>query len=254
MGSRDLAHFGAANHFVDVLAHRRRAQGLPALSVNWGWWPEAGTAEALEAYYPRIGLNPISSESAFSEIAALLRIGCTEATVTSIDWKIFKPICEARGPFPFLESIRTEEPDAANRAESGDTDFRRLWAQTAADDRGDMLVAHVQEHLSRVLGFKNPQDIDVKEGFFNMGMDSITTLEFTRRLEQSIGHAFPATLAFEYPNIDVLCRHLVDGVLGGEPPSPPDDASASRSKESFRGLSEEDLVSLLEKKLKSLNK
>jgi myxalamid-type polyketide synthase MxaC len=78
MGSRDLAHFGAANHFVDVLAHRRRAQGLPALSVNWGWWPEAGTAEALAAYYPRIGLNPISSERAFNELAALLRIGCTD--------------------------------------------------------------------------------------------------------------------------------------------------------------------------------
>ena len=261
MGSRNLAHFGAANHLLDILAHFRHTQGLPALSVNWGWWPEGGTADTLDAYYPKIGLNPISTDEAFNELAALLRIGCPQAAVTSVDWKIFKPICEAKGPVPFLESIRAEEPDSGKEAESEETDFRRRWTETPPEERWDILVAHVREHLSYVLGFEDPDGLDIKEGFFNMGMDSITTLQFTDRLQQSIGHAFPATLAFEYPNIESLCRHLMDDVLReesvtaeeAEPAASPDYVPAFETEEQFGQLTEDDLVNLLEEKLKSLS-
>ena len=253
MGSRDLAHFAAASHFLDSLAHFRRAQGLPALSVNWGWWPEGGTAEALDAYYPRIGLNPMSSEDAFNGLSALLRAGRTQAVITSIEWKVFKPICEAKGPFPFLEGIYAGEQIPCGPDESADTDFKRLWAQTAAEDHPDVLSAHVREHLSHVLGFENPDDIDSREGFFNMGMDSITTLQFTKRLEQSIGHAFPATLAFEHPNIEALCKYLIEDVLGDKLPVPFEEAPAHETTERFRGLTEGELVDMLEKKLRSLD-
>src|SRR5690606_2459563 len=39
-GVSGMAHYAAANCFLDALAHYRRAQGLPALSVNWGLWEE----------------------------------------------------------------------------------------------------------------------------------------------------------------------------------------------------------------------
>jgi short-subunit dehydrogenase len=44
LGVSDLAHYAAANCFLDSLAAYRHAAGLPAISINWGTWGEADEA------------------------------------------------------------------------------------------------------------------------------------------------------------------------------------------------------------------
>ena len=128
-----------------------------------------------------------------------------------------------------LEGIRTEEQAPGRTDESENTDFGRQWTRTAMEDRPGVLSAHIREQLSHVLGFENPGDIDAREGFINMGMDSITTFLFMKRLVQSIGHAFPVTLAFEHPNVEALCRYLLENVLGSEPPVPSEGDFSARA-------------------------
>ena len=45
IGQPGQGNYAAANSFLDALAHHRKAQGLPALSINWGAWAELGFAE-----------------------------------------------------------------------------------------------------------------------------------------------------------------------------------------------------------------
>ena len=107
-GSKALGHYAAANGFLDALAHDRRAHGLPALSVNWGWWSGGGmTSAETEAFFRRIGLGEMSAAQSLETLGRLLADRTVQKTVAEVDWDAFKSIYEAWGPRPLLQEVET---------------------------------------------------------------------------------------------------------------------------------------------------
>jgi acyl carrier protein len=105
-----------------------------------------------------------------------------------------------------------------------------------------------------ILGVDSPGSIDPQQGFFDMGMESLTALELKSRLEKGLGCALPSTFSMNYPNIEILAGYLASQVLGWEN-SPASAVAAGPAggadpvSDEIATMSEDELAALLDSEL-----
>jgi len=262
-GSQGLAHYAAANHFLDSMAHYRRSLGLPALSVNWGWWDGQGVVtDDLAHFFAQIGLKGMPAESALDCLRYLLEIDAGQQAVAAIDWQKFKPIYEIRGPQPLLAQITVETAVDSLPVETSEN---RLISQLKAlplEEKWELLLTHVCEQVADVIELDSPESLDADQGFFAMGMDSNMTVELRNRLQSSLACVLPLTVAFEYPTIQELVSFLANDILKFEAPINSEQPTVERMEECLSNneqngkrwdaLSAEELLSLVDNELMTI--
>jgi myxalamid-type polyketide synthase MxaE and MxaD len=265
LGSKGLGHYAAANTFLDALAYHRRAAGLPAVAVSWGVWEQIRLdSHAERRIVEQSGLRPMPSTRALGALGALLQSERPHAIVASIDWSALVPVYEARRRRPLFDRVR---PAAAPRPRPGRQavdDARQRLESADPRDRRDLLIAHLQREAGRVLGLA-AAEVDVEQGVFDMGMDSLMTVEFKSRLERSLRHSLPTTLTFKYPTMIAIADFLMGDVPGFDAaaaaaaaapdPAPvaataaPKAAGTPTPASALDQMSEDELATLLAEKL-----
>ncbi len=86
--------------------------------------------------------------------------------------------------------------------------LRHQWLQTAVNEREDLLKHHLRREIASMIGAKPTNS----QSFFDLGMDSLLSIELSTRLSSSLELSLPATLALEYRTLDDLTRYLT-GIL-----------------------------------------
>jgi NAD(P)-dependent dehydrogenase (short-subunit alcohol dehydrogenase family)/acyl carrier protein len=209
-GSRNQSHYSAANRFLDVLASHRRAIGLPALSINWGPWAEGGmTSAEADTLLRRIGVRALKPQIAIRALDQMLASGVADVAVADVDWSLFRGSYEARGKQPFLDHISQGRALKPHAAPAG-TFVEQLRA-ISPTERKRQLLRFIQSEVAKVLGL-GARLPDLEQGFFEMGMDSLLTLEFKARLETAFAASLPTTLIFDNPTIEALAGFLIDEI------------------------------------------
>ncbi|MEH1804166.1 beta-ketoacyl synthase N-terminal-like domain-containing protein [Nostoc sp.] len=79
--------------------------------------------------------------------------------------------------------------------------------------RQEELITHVRSLVAKVLGLKQPQSIGLQQGFFELGMDSLTATELKEQLQNSLGCSLSPTTLFDYPTVAALANYLETQVL-----------------------------------------
>jgi len=216
-GSKGLAHYAAANAFLDGLAHARRAGGSCALSVGWGPWADGGMAsgrdreEALE----RSGLSALDPDAALAALGALLGAPAAHRVVVSAKWPVFRALYDATPAASFLREI-----DAAAGSENNALCTLRAAALGArvralpASARAAAIAEHVRAEVARVLRAE-PDRIDVDQPLNTMGLDSLMAVELKTSLQADLDVSIPVVALLKGPSVAELARDLCARIDGG---------------------------------------
>ncbi|MFI7671290.1 type I polyketide synthase [Nocardia sp. NPDC049526] len=224
IGSAGQANYAAANSFLDALAVRRRAEGLPGLALAWGpWQQDIGMTGALDrtamGRLERLGLAPLDrtdglrlfdeSLTAVEPVSALLHLDTDKLRLeahTDAVPAALRGFVRARGR-------------SATTSSDGPSLGERLHGVAEAKRRGVVLDL-VREHVAAVLGYGSVDDIGPDRGFDELGFDSLGGVEFRNRLSKVTGLSLPSTLVFDYPTAGDIAEFLLAQTVVTAPAQP----------------------------------
>ncbi|MFZ4851162.1 MAG: beta-ketoacyl reductase, partial [Caldilinea sp.] len=258
IGSPGQSNYAAANAFLDALAAAGRSAGRTVLSIGWGSWggttlaaERTGSGEAL--------LDPALALRWMHSLLAQHRSGAV--SFLAMDWDEFRRASAA--PLPFLSALDLQPPPSAESTQTpgSSPSLRTELLQALPDERPERLSLYLKQEVARVLGaYELP---DSHQRFFEMGMDSLMTLQLSNRIQTTLEIQCPIPWIFEHPSVALLTRYLLNDVLElpaapGAPPAtkdfdPPTSPPQSHdTAEAIRQMSTTELTALIDQELAML--
>nr|CUI25727.1 Polyketide synthase/Nonribosomal peptide synthase [Streptomyces sp. MG11] len=276
LGGPGQANYAGANAFLDQFAQWRRTQGRPANSVAWGLWAEATgmTGHLDEGDLLRLrrnGVAPFEVDEGLALFDAALagdapavvaaRLAVSDATEHGRSTGPFlfsRLVAETSGAVaatpvvsapsaPSVPEVRPPLPgkapqpaaeagqDAATPETASVVDLLRSPG-ASHDQRAAGLLSLVKESVAELLGTE-ARRVDAQKSFYEMGFDSLTSMELRVRLGRKLGTRLGATVVFDHPTPEALVSHILDLFVEdddtGEAGEPAASAAAEAPPQTF---------------------
>jgi acyl transferase domain-containing protein/acyl carrier protein len=259
LGSAGQGGYAAANAFMDGLAHLRRASGLPALSINWGPWGDAGMAADLkDASRQRLtsrGLDVIDPEQGMGFMDVLMGVDRPQIAVLPVEWTKLLDYFQD-GPPPLLSHYApTAAAQEKNAPRTDGTELKQSLERAPDYEKPEILLAFVTAAVAKVMGLNHTEALDLRATFASLGLDSLMAVELRNALATALGRSFPPSLVYDYPSIRKLTGYLEIELLGGldrtptaSTPAKPPEVSGQDRISALENLSDDDVERMLQER------
>ncbi|MGA7051773.1 MAG: type I polyketide synthase [Mycobacterium sp.] len=204
MGSAGQGNYAAANAFLDGLATHRRAAGLPATSMAWGFWEPAPTRMSHS------GVAAMTTEQALELFDTALIVNHPTVVAALLDrTALANPTLSTRLPPLFADLVRHPlRRLVATEATAVKSVLAQRLHGLTLDQQHNLLLDLVRSHIAVVLGHSSPDDIDPGRSFQGSGFASLTAVELGNRLKTATGLSLSSTLIYDQPTPAALATHL----------------------------------------------
>ncbi|MEU4469136.1 SDR family NAD(P)-dependent oxidoreductase [Streptomyces sp. NPDC024017] len=221
LGTAGQANYAAANAFLNGLADARRADGLPATALCWGFWAQRSEMSAdLDdtdlVRLQRQGVLPMSSQEGLALFDAAVSVDGEPVLVPA---RLDLAARDGHLLSPLLRGL-TGTPAAPQGRQSADGPLAETLASLPPADAEAALLDAVRAQTATVLGHADPARIGPSVAFKELGIDSLTALELRNKLAAVTGLKLPATLVFDHPNPSALARFLTERIAPGAAAGP----------------------------------
>jgi acyl transferase domain-containing protein/acyl carrier protein len=229
LGQAGQGNYAAANAFLDALAHHRKAQGQPAMSINWGAWGDLGFADTpggkrLAARLALLGIRSIAVEQALAVLKRLLGQDSSQIVAVPVNWRQYREFYPAGSEPPLLSQLAQEQTDVPRQADRpGETRGLTSAALLAAEpgERHQLLQSYLSAQVARVLGL-SASKLDLQQPLSNLGLDSLMAVELRNRIAIDLRVKVPVVKFLQGFSVDEAVTQVLDQLTAeGSSPSAP---------------------------------
>ncbi|MBC7841910.1 MAG: type I polyketide synthase [Gemmatimonadaceae bacterium] len=182
LGAAGQGNYAAANQFLDMLAHARRAQGLPALSINWGSWSEigmaAGVSDAHRRRWDAAGFLSIAPDAGIRTMHELMaRAEAPRIAVMPLDLDALGDDVPS-----LLRGLTARRAAKSSHSQVRSDELLQSLRIAPAVERPALLAHMLAEQLMRVLAPGSDYRPDPDRTLLELGMDSLMAIELRNRI------------------------------------------------------------------------
>ncbi|KAL7066038.1 hypothetical protein ACR3K2_35190, partial [Cryptosporidium serpentis] len=208
LGNFGQTNYSAANACLDSLANHRQKHGLSCLSIQWGPWIDQGMAVDLKQHLEKVGLYGISNELGIRALNDLLCFNISSTIACQIfNWEKYLKTYIISGNHCSLFSKVAEFSEF------------KLTSRNVINTSGmsreevyDFVLANVLAVIEQIIGTSlSPMKLNTP--FSEIGMDSLSAIEFKNALISKFGIKIPSTALFDYPTLKDIVEYLTDSLF-----------------------------------------
>lgn len=203
-GSAGLAHLAAAQRQLEstAAAHLRSRAVTILRTIPWqGGGMVATEDETRSRDWGIQVLDPKRARTVVDQLMRRSQPGLHVYTMADVQWSVLKSAYQSVRPRPFLEDVGD---DAASTTDDVKIERLRQMSDMPVQRRRRELLTLLTECAAEVLGFEDTARIDVNNGLFQMGLDSMMAIKLRARLEAATGQRVPAAMLFQHPTLAAL--------------------------------------------------
>lgn len=238
-GHAGQGNYAAANQFLDALAHHRRALGLPALTVNWGYLGDTGylaqhpeLGERLE----RQGVLSFSVRQAGDLFERALLRRLVQVSVMRVDWSRWRGLGATGRLSPrFAHLLQNHATPGTN----GTVDARAAMQNASPAERARLVDRLLRDKAARILG-ETSTTVEGDKSLVQLGADSLMAVELRNWIEAEWKVALPIVELMGSPTLTALAERIAAAPsVNGHTPLPAragssdNRTSTSAANESF---------------------
>jgi NADPH:quinone reductase-like Zn-dependent oxidoreductase/1-acyl-sn-glycerol-3-phosphate acyltransferase/SAM-dependent methyltransferase/acyl carrier protein len=185
LGNPRQANYSAANAFLDAFAQYRRANGLPAGTINWGVISGSGFVarhQEIADNLARQGYLSFADSQAIEILSELLKRDAINVMAARIDWQRLAEFAPRMADSP---RIRHLVPDKERPSLQGSS-LRRLLETADPDTYQSCVEQYLCGEVTRLLGARDA-NLDTDLPITQLGLDSLIATELVGVLERDVG-------------------------------------------------------------------
>jgi acyl transferase domain-containing protein len=213
-GAMGQANYAAGNAFLDGLVERRRALGLPAQTINWGPWADAGLAVSAgdrgRALWRSRGTDYIEPDHAMDLMASILAGGLRQSIVSLSDWSRWAQLYDR--PPALFQSVVQKRADAAPARRVDRIAIGQRLAAAEPLGRRAVLAEVVVEVLRSLLEIEG--DLATARPLREVGLDSLMAITLANQLEDALGQRLATAVLLKGPSVDQIVEELASRMTG----------------------------------------